>query len=250
MIRVALPFGVGTPEEKRVNYRSALRGAGIEPVEEVSTLEGLDGLMLAGGIDVDPAIYGAERAPETEEPDTVRDALERRLIVQALARDLPILAICRGIQMFNVALGGSLIQHVEGHRAPRQREAHPVSIEPGSVLESILNRREFMVNSRHHQCVGTIAPGLAVTAKSPDGIVEALSGAGVEVLYDDRDERAGVKFKDADLVGVPIRIAVGKKGLASGQAEWKLRASKEVELVPLGGVAARTLEAIRAARPA
>ena len=86
--------------------------------------------------------------------------------------------------------------------------------------------------------------------QAADGIVEALSGAGVEVLYDDRDERAGVKFKDADLVGVPIRIAVGKKGLASGQAEWKLRASKEVELVPLGGVAARTLEAIRAARPA
>jgi prolyl-tRNA synthetase len=86
--------------------------------------------------------------------------------------------------------------------------------------------------------------------QAADGIVEALSAAGVEVLYDDRDERAGVKFKDADLVGVPIRIAVGKKGLASGQAEWKLRASKQVELVPLGGVAARTLEAVRAARPA
>ena len=70
------------------------------------------------------------------------------------------------------------------------------------------------------------------------------------MLYDDRDERAGVKFKDADLVGIPIRIAVGKKGLASGQVEWKLRASKEVELVPLGDVAARTAEAVRAARPA
>ena len=116
MIRVALPFGVGTPEEKRVNYRNALRGAGIEPVENVSALDGLDGLMLAGGNDVDPAIYGAERAPETEEPDTARDALERRLIEQALARDLPTLGICRGIQMFNAALGGSLIQHIEGHR--------------------------------------------------------------------------------------------------------------------------------------
>jgi putative glutamine amidotransferase len=181
MIRVALPFGVGTPEEKRVNYRSALRGAGIEPVENVSALDGLDGLdglMLAGGNDVDPAIYGAERAPETEEPDTARDALERSLIAQALARDLPILGICRGIQMFNASLGGSLIQHIEGHRAPRQREVHPVTIEQGSILESILKRNEFVVNSRHHQCVGKVAPGLSVTAKSPDGVVEALELAG------------------------------------------------------------------------
>ncbi len=173
-IRVALPFGLGTPEEKRVNYRSALRGAGIEPVENLPALDGLDGLLLAGGTDVDPAIYGAERVPETDEPDTARDALERSLIEQALARDLPILGICRGIQMFNVALGGSLIQHIEGHKAPKQREVHQVGIEPGSILDSILNRREFMVNSRHHQCVGKVAPGLAVTAKSPDGIVEAL----------------------------------------------------------------------------
>jgi putative glutamine amidotransferase len=182
MIRVALPFGVGTPEEKRVNYRSALRGAGIEPVENISALDGLDGLMLAGGNDVDPCIYGAERAPETEEPDAVRDALERSLIEQALARDLPILGICRGIQMFNAALGGSLIQHIEGHRAPRQREVHPVTIAQGSILESILNRNEFVVNSRHHQCVGKVAPGLAVTAKSPDGIVEALELPGKQFV--------------------------------------------------------------------
>jgi prolyl-tRNA synthetase len=86
--------------------------------------------------------------------------------------------------------------------------------------------------------------------QAADGIVEALSAAGVEVLHDDRDERAGVKFKDADLVGVPIRIAVGKKGLAGGQVEWKLRSSKQVELVPLADVAARTAEAVRAARRA
>ncbi len=79
-----------------------------------------------------------------------------------------------------------------------------------------------------------------------DGIVDALSKAGVEVLYDDRDERAGVKFKDADLVGIPIRIAVGKKGLANGQVEWKLRASKQVELVPLGDVAKKAAEAVKA----
>ena len=80
-----------------------------------------------------------------------------------------------------------------------------------------------------------------------DGIAEALAAAGVEVLYDERDERAGVKFKDADLVGIPVRIAVGKKGLAEGKAEWKLRGSKQVELVPLAEVAAKTADAVRAA---
>jgi prolyl-tRNA synthetase len=82
--------------------------------------------------------------------------------------------------------------------------------------------------------------------KAADDIVAALSAAGVEVLYDDRDERAGVKFKDADLVGIPIRIAVGKKGLANGQVEWKLRASKQVELVALADVAAKAAAAARA----
>jgi prolyl-tRNA synthetase len=81
--------------------------------------------------------------------------------------------------------------------------------------------------------------------KAADDIVAGLSAAGVEVLYDDRDERAGVKFKDADLVGVPIRIAVGKKGLANGQVEWKLRSSKQVELVALADVAAKAAAAAR-----
>jgi prolyl-tRNA synthetase len=83
--------------------------------------------------------------------------------------------------------------------------------------------------------------------KAADEIADALAAAGVEVLYDDRDERAGVKFKDADLVGIPIRIAVGKKGLAEGKAEWKLRGSKQVELVPLADVAAKAAAAVRPA---
>jgi prolyl-tRNA synthetase len=84
--------------------------------------------------------------------------------------------------------------------------------------------------------------------QAAEQIVGELSAAGVEVLFDDRDERAGVKFKDADLVGVPIRVAVGKKGLANGQVEWKLRSSKQVELVALAQVARRAVEAVKAAR--
>jgi prolyl-tRNA synthetase len=96
-----------------------------------------------------------------------------------------------------------------------------------------------------HATVLTLGPEPELR-KAADELAEALAAAGVEVLYDDRDERAGVKFKDADLVGVPIRIAVGKKGLAEGKAEWKLRASKQVELVPLGDVARKAAEAVRA----
>jgi prolyl-tRNA synthetase len=84
--------------------------------------------------------------------------------------------------------------------------------------------------------------------KAAGEVVEALGEAGVEVLFDDRDERAGVKFKDADLVGIPIRISVGRKGLATGQVEWKLRGAKEIQLVPLGEVARKAAEAVRARR--
>jgi prolyl-tRNA synthetase len=100
----------------------------------------------------------------------------------------------------------------------------------------------------YHATVLTLGPEPELR-KAADELAEALSGTGVEVLYDDRDERAGVKFKDADLVGIPIRIAVGRKGLAEGKAEWKLRGSKQVELVPLGEVARKAGEAVRAALP-
>ena len=174
MIRVALPFGIGTPEWKRGSYRNALRQAGIEPVENVKELSGVDGLLLAGGTDVDPALYGAERAAGTAEPDCVRDGLEGALLDEALERDLPVLGICRGLQFLNVHLGGTLQQHIEGHKYPKVREVHGVAIAPGSRLESILGEREYVVNSRHHQGVDRIGAGLGVTATAPDGVVEAL----------------------------------------------------------------------------
>ena len=175
MIQVALPFGIGTPESKRVSYRAALAAVGIVPAQDVTTLAGVSGLLLAGGTDDAPALYRAHRAPETDEPDPVRDQLELALLAEALDRDLPVLAICRGLQLLNVVRGGTLTQHIEGHKCPRQREVHRVLIEPGSRLESILGTREYVVNSRHHQCAGKIAGGLAVTAVSPDdGVVEAL----------------------------------------------------------------------------
>ncbi len=174
MIRVALPFGIGSPEEKRVFYRDALRAVGIEPVEEATSLAGLAGLLLAGGTDVDPALYGAARHPKTDQPDRARDGLEVALLREALEYDVPVLAICRGLQLMNAALGGTLAQHIEGHSLRKVRNAHSVRIAPGSRLQSILGVDEYIVNSRHHQAADQIAPGLELTATAPDGVVEAL----------------------------------------------------------------------------
>ncbi len=174
MIRVALPFGVGTPEEKRVNYRNALRQAGIEPVEGIANLAGLNGLLLAGGTDVDPALYGATPENQSDSPDRARDRLEAALLDEALDRDLPVLGICRGLQFLNVHLGGTLRQHVDGHKRPKEREVHLVSIAPGSLLRTILEADDYVVNSRHHQGADRVGAGLSVTATAPDGVIEAL----------------------------------------------------------------------------
>jgi prolyl-tRNA synthetase len=104
-----------------------------------------------------------------------------------------------------------------------------------------------MAIAPYHVALLTLGPEPELK-KAADEIADALAKAGVEVLYDDRDERAGVKFKDADLVGLPLRIAVGKKGLAEGKAEWKLRGDAKAELVPLGEVAARAAAAVKSGR--
>ena len=174
MVEVALPFGIKTPESKKDAYRMALRDVGVEPVEEVTGLGGLAGLLLAGGSDVAPELYGMPRRPETGESDNGRDKLEMSLLREALARDLPVLAICRGLQLLNVAMGGTLAQHIDGHKCPDQREVHRIAIVPGSRLASILETHDYWVNSRHHQSVDRLANGVLVAATAPDGVVEAL----------------------------------------------------------------------------
>ena len=177
-MKAALPFGVSSPESKRETYRSALIAVGIEPVENVSTLDGVAGLCLAGGADVDPALYGEARLPETQEPDPDRDRLESALLREALDRDLPVLAICRGLQLLNAVLGGTLAQHIEGHNYRKRRDVHEIRIAPGSQLERILGTPSYMVNSRHHQCAVKVAVGLLLAATAPDGVVEALEVPG------------------------------------------------------------------------
>jgi putative glutamine amidotransferase len=169
--KIAVLFGEQT---KREPYRAALRSVGIEFEENPATLDGYNGLMLTGGTDVDPARYNQARDLRTEPPDTARDQREASLLSNALERDIPVLAICRGMQLLNVVLGGTLVQHIEGHRRPGEPDAHAVHIGEGTKLASILNRGEYRVNSRHHQSVANLGKDLVSTATATDGIIEAL----------------------------------------------------------------------------
>ena len=155
----------------------------VPPSEEGvdETLDVLDGIIFSGGIDIDPAQYGAERHPATDPAQVRRDASELRLLEAALDRDLPTLAICRGFQLMNVLRGGDLIQHLPeevGHEGHRETlgvfSQHPVDIAEGTKLEEILGPRHGSVNSSHHQGVGRVGAGLVESAFAEDGSLEAI----------------------------------------------------------------------------
>jgi gamma-glutamyl-gamma-aminobutyrate hydrolase PuuD len=166
-------------------YARAMEAVGAEPLLQEARpglkIGSYGGLLLTGGSDVDPALYGETPSPETQPPDPDRDAAECALIDEALARDLPLLAICRGMQILNVHLGGSLIQHLRTaarhvRRTPdKSLPAHRVAIEPGTLLSSIARGEFWEVNSRHHQAIARLAPGMRVCARDPeDGTIEAV----------------------------------------------------------------------------
>jgi len=166
-------------------YEEALRDAGVEPVlvePGLSVPSDVSGLLLMGGTDVNPARYGESRRPETDDPDDARDDLECVLIRDFLKRDLPMLAICRGIQILNVQHGGTLVQHLDStahhqvRTADRGLPAHEVEIIPGTKLAAIAGGPPALdVNSRHHQAIGKLGEGLRVSARDPeDDTVEAV----------------------------------------------------------------------------
>ncbi|MFN7994860.1 MAG: gamma-glutamyl-gamma-aminobutyrate hydrolase family protein [Bryobacteraceae bacterium] len=166
-------------------YAEAMRAAGIEPVlispQDPGSLDGVQGLLLSGGTDVNPGRYGGIPHHANETADDPRDELEMRLLAEALAKDMPVLAICRGMQLFNVAHGGTLIQHLDNFAFHRVRgpdpsiPAHEIVVEPGSRLAAILGPGSHPVNSRHHQAVERLGAGLTVAARStPDGVIEGL----------------------------------------------------------------------------
>jgi putative glutamine amidotransferase len=170
-MRAGVTFG----NEARLGpYLAALREAGIEAVGNPDSLDSLDGLLLTGGADINPKRYGQERGPETNEPDDDRDELEIRLLREALAADLPVLAICRGLQLFNVVCGGTLIQHLPSSDRHKQKSLHEIRVASNTRLAEIIGAGEHQVNSRHHQAVDRKADMLIESAVAPDGVIEAL----------------------------------------------------------------------------
>ena len=168
-------------------YVNAIQAAGgrallvppsMEGIEE--TLDALDGLLLSGGADIDPAAYGAEAHPETNGLRPDRDESELALLEAALARDMPVLAICRGSQVLNVALGGDLVQHLpeivghEGHKhTPGVFADHDVDVLPATKLCDLVGDHA-PVKSHHHQGFGRLGGGLRAVARAEDGTVEAI----------------------------------------------------------------------------
>lgn len=163
----------------RARYVTALEAGGADVVvvrPDGQAPSSFDGLCLSGGEDVDPARYGAENVA-CERIDGDRDELEDELLRRALAADAPILGICRGFQVLNVAFDGGLVQHRDGHRPGSADEVvpHVVTPLPGSLLASVSGGAPFTVNSRHHQVVTAreLAPALRATA-SVDDVIEAF----------------------------------------------------------------------------
>jgi len=179
--------GVTTGQEERVErYLARLRDAGLDPVtlnQPGQTLEGLSGLVLTGGVDIDPALYGEERHPRTQEPNPTRDAVEFTLLREAIERDIPVFAICRGMQVANVVMGGSLLQHIEDWAHVPLRDAEKYNdrtsaqhhVIASGLLRELLGNDRVEVNSRHHQVVtpDRLAPGLEVLGTTAEGYIEA-----------------------------------------------------------------------------
>jgi putative glutamine amidotransferase len=187
-------------------YIEALRATGAAPIllpllthdpdAMRDIFDRLDGVFLTGGVDVDPSRYGENKHPLCGTTDPDRDAIELMLLKHAMDHHLPVLAVCRGIQILNVACGGTLYQDVSAQvpaamkhdyfptpaNPSRTYLAHDITVTPGSLLADILGETVVSVNSMHHQAIKDLAAGLKPTAFAPDGIIEAVEGTNGQYL--------------------------------------------------------------------
>jgi putative glutamine amidotransferase len=185
-------------------YSRVVAAAGGVPVmipllEDERSLRALydltDGLLIPGGVDLDPATYGESPLPTCGRLDPARDRVELQFARWALAEGKPLFGLCRGLQIVNVALGGTLYQDIAAQRGDaikhdyfptagfaRDHVAHPVAITSGSRLDALVGAASIGVNSMHHQAVKDLAPGLVTTAVAPDGVVEALESSGEQFV--------------------------------------------------------------------
>lgn len=213
-MRIALTLDRDANRSESNDYLRSLRAAGAarSEIEIVSLLEASDGdfdaLLLGGGVDVDPARYGKALLENGNvEVDAERDRIDFELFERARQRGVPVLGICRGLQVVNVALGGTLVQDIPSERPSevvhqrtaeeKTRRDHHVAIAPGTRLAALAGAPEIAVNSRHHQAIDAVAPGLAVSGTAPDGVPEAVEAPGESWLV-------AVQWHPENLAGDPV----------------------------------------------
>jgi len=233
-MRIALTLDRDADPEAN-DYVRSLVAAGVprSAIEVVTPLSardgGFDALLLGGGVDVDPARYGASVLPGGNvEVDAERDAIDFALLEEALRANRPVLGICRGLQVINVALGGTLVQDLPIERPSpvvhqnadeqKTKRDHHVEIAPGTRLAAIAGASALAVNSRHHQAIARVAPGLAVSATAEDGVPEAVESAGEAWLM-------AVQWHPENLTGDPASaglfaefVRAARKGAGSSGA--------------------------------
>jgi putative glutamine amidotransferase len=197
-----------------------------------SALDGCDGLVLTGGEDIHPSWYGAEPSPLLSAPSRERDLFELALFAVARQRELPILGVCRGIQLVNVALGGTLFQDLPSERpgavehsppGARDSRTHSVRIQPGSRAAAALETTSVTVNSVHHQAIKDLAPGLVATGWTSDGLIEVAESSAetpwmLAVQWHPEEMHADRQAPEHGLFSALVHEAgLARRGLAGGR---------------------------------
>ncbi len=203
VIGISSTSGEGTSASAPLTYvESVIRAGGVpvvlpitlDPAIMARMLDCVDAVIMTGGEDIDPLKwFGEEPVPAMGEIAPLRDSFDIALIRMAVGRGLPLLGICRGHQLLNVAFGGTLYQDIpsqvkgtnvkHSQKAPRYYGTHSITIEKGSLLNKQIGLEKVAVNSYHHQAVKDVAPGFKVTARSADGIVEAMEKIGTTKVF-------------------------------------------------------------------
>lgn len=169
-----------------------LHGPDGDPTAELgSRLQRFDGILLPGGADLDPRRYGAAPVPTDQPPVEHQDTLDLAVAKVVVATGMPTLAVCRGMQVLNVALGGTLVVDLPASEVDHRCSVHDVVVDPGSRLHDVVGATRIPVSSYHHQALDAVAPGLEVVARADDGVVEAVQHATADVL--------GVQWHPEDL---------------------------------------------------
>ncbi len=223
--RVGLTFRY---KEKVLPYELALHSVGLDTIRinpsAQCSIDGLHGLVITGGTDINPARYGQYPEPATNAPDDDRDEMEAQLLGVALRTRIPVLCICRGMQLLNVVHGGTLIQNLatsinhaqkvsESEKSGSHPMAHAIDVLPHTRLAAIIGEGRHEVNSRHHQGVGKLGQGLIVTARADDGTLEAIERR-------DKDFVLGVQWHPEDQIEVSSNAQELFEAFASAVKGW------------------------------